>query len=107
MALLVAVEGHSVNGDGHGECFDYFIPATERGNELAQTFIIDGIGTDLYPRSWERTERTAELDDRSTICLGNARIVYSRSREDTERLKQYAGSFLKTSQTKTLSIKSS
>ena len=47
VALLVAVEGSSVNGDGHGEPFDYFVPATERGNELAQTFIIGGVGNDL------------------------------------------------------------
>ena len=74
VALLVAVEGHSVNGDGHGLSFDFFVPATERGNSLAQTFIIDGIGYDLYPRSWERTERTAALDDPATLCLGNAQI---------------------------------
>lgn len=85
VALLVAVEGHSVNGDGHGECFDYFVPATERGNELSQTFIINGIGYDLYPRSWERTERTANLDDHATICLGNAKILYSRTKEDEDR----------------------
>lgn len=87
VALLVAVEGHSVNGDGHGECFDYFVPATERGNELSQTFIIDGIGHDLYPRSWERTERTAQLEDRATICLGNAKILYSRSKDDEVRFE--------------------
>lgn len=85
VALLIAVEGHSVNGDGHGECFDYFVPATDKGNELSRTFIINGIGYDLYPRSWERTERTANLDDRATICLGNARILYSRTKEDEDR----------------------
>ena len=87
VALLVEVEGASVNNDGHGEPFDYFVPATERGNELSQTFIIGGVGNDLYPRSWERTERTADLDDRATICLGKAKIVYSRSPEDVERFE--------------------
>ena len=85
IALLVAVEGASVNGDGHGEVFDYFVPATERGNELGQTFIIGGVGNDLYPRSWERTERTASLDDVATQCLGDAKILYSRTKEDEER----------------------
>jgi hypothetical protein len=88
VALLVAVEGHSVNGDGHGECFDYFIPATEKGIELSQTFMINGIGYDLYPRSWERTERTANLDDRATLCLGNAKILYSRTKEDEDRFNE-------------------
>ncbi|WP_310601661.1 hypothetical protein [Anaerosporobacter sp.] len=84
IAILIALEGHSVNGDGHGECFDYFVPATERGNELAQTFIIGDVGHDLYPRSWERTERTANLEDYATLCLGNAKVVYSRTKEDEE-----------------------
>lgn len=87
VALLVAVDGVSINGDGHGEPFDYFIPATERGNGLAQTFIIGGVGNDLYPRSWERTERTASLDDLATQCLGNARILYARSKEEEERFE--------------------
>lgn len=87
VALLVAVEGASVNGDGHGEPFDYFVPATERGNELSQTFIIGDVGKDLYPRSWERTERTASLDDLATPCLGSARILYARTREDEERFE--------------------
>ena len=88
IALLVAVEGASVNNDGHGEAFDYFVPATERGNELSQTFILNGVGKDLYPRSWERMERTADLEDPATICLGNAKIVYSRTKEDEERFEE-------------------
>ena len=87
IALLIAVDGASINGDGHGEPFGYFIPSTERGNELAQTFIIDGVGNDLYPRSWERTERTANLDDLATPCLGNAEVLYARSKEDEKRFE--------------------
>ena len=35
IALLIGVTGHATNGDGHGECFDYYVPVNERGNELA------------------------------------------------------------------------
>jgi hypothetical protein len=87
VALLVAVDGISVAGDGHGECFDYFVPVTERGNRLSRTFIIDGIGYDLYPRSWERTEKTALLEARPSFCLMNARILYSRSQGDTDKFE--------------------
>ena len=87
VALLVAIKGSSVNNDGHGEPFDYFVPATERGNKLSQTFIINGVGNDLYPRSWERTERTANLEDMATICLGDAVILYARTPEDEERFE--------------------
>lgn len=85
IALLIAVENHSVNMDGHGECFDYFIPATDRGFELSQTFIVEGIGHDLYPRTWERMERTANLIDPSTVCLGNAKVLYYRNEDDKNR----------------------
>ena len=95
IALLIAVDNASINNDGHGEPFDYFIPSTERGNELSQTFIIGGVGNDLYPRSWERTERTAALDDLATPCLGDARILYSRSKEDEERFETIRKSLFK------------
>ena len=84
VALMIGVSGHSVNGDGHGECFDYFIPATERGNGLAETFIIDGVGNDLYPRSWERIDHMVALDDFPS-GLGKATILYSRTKEDEQR----------------------
>lgn len=30
VALLIGIKGHATEGDCHGECFDYFIPATDR-----------------------------------------------------------------------------
>lgn len=85
ISLLIGIKGHSTDGDQHGVCFDYFIPATERGNEISETFIIDGVGHDLYPRSWERLEDSVSLDD-MVIILDQAEILYSRSKEDEDRL---------------------
>jgi hypothetical protein len=82
VALLIAISGHSLENDCHGECFDYFVPANEKGYKLAQTFIIDGVGHDLYPRSWERIENMANFDDAFTYGLADARILYYRSEED-------------------------
>ncbi len=87
VALLIGIKGHSTDGDEHGEIFDFFVPATERGNELAETFIIDGVGHDLYPRSWERLENSVNLND-MPIVLDNATILYSRSEEDTKRFEE-------------------
>ena len=84
VALLLAVHGHNTADDGHGVSFDYFVPATERGNELAETFIIDGVGYDLYPRSWERLEDSVMLND-MPIAIDGAEILYARSDEDRER----------------------
>lgn len=84
IALLLAVKGHSINHDGHGEVFDFFIPETEKGCELSQTFIIDGVGHDLYPRSWDRMEKSAYLDE-MTCVLANAEILYARSAAEIDR----------------------
>lgn len=84
VALLVAIRGHSTDDDGHGECFDFFIPATDRAYELEETFIIDGVGHDLYARTWERVEKSAELNEMAVV-LANATILYAKSKEDEER----------------------
>ncbi len=83
--LLLAVKGHSVNGDDHGEEFDFYIPATDRAYELAETFIIDGIGRDLYPRSWERMQRNADLEEGQVFVLGNSEVLYARNEEVLKR----------------------
>ncbi|MBR6404354.1 MAG: hypothetical protein IKS48_13310 [Eubacterium sp.] len=84
IALLLAVHGHNTDGDQHGLCFDYFVPTTERGCELAETFIINGVGHDLYPRSWERLEESVQLNDMPIVIEG-AEILYAHSKEDEER----------------------
>lgn len=86
--LLLAVHGQNVNNDDHGEVFDYFVPASEQGCELAETFILDGIGHDLYPRSWERLLRTADLEEGQVFTLGNAEIIYARNEEVLHRFNQ-------------------
>lgn len=84
IALLIACRGHETDNDGHGVCFDYFIPITQRGCELSQTFLVDGVGHDLYPRSWERMEKSTTLDE-MTCVLANAEIRYARSQADIDR----------------------
>lgn len=86
IALLIGIKGHATDGDCHGECFDFFIPATDKGYGLSQTFIIDGVGHDLYPRSWERMEASAGLQDMAIVLTG-ATILYARSEEDVARFK--------------------
>lgn len=89
IALLIGISGHSLENDCHGECFDYFVPTNENGNKLAQTFIIDGVGHDLYPRSWKRIENMAEFNDDFTNGLADAKILYSRNEEDKKRFVEF------------------
>lgn len=85
VALLIAISGHALEDDCHGECFDYFVPANERGNNLGQTFIIDGVGHDLYPRSWKRIENMADFNDDFTYGLADGQILYYRNEEDKKK----------------------
>lgn len=66
----------------------YYVPKTERGNNLAKVFIIDGIGFDFWPISWERLERIANHDERITSIITEGKILYYGSDEDLERFNQ-------------------
>lgn len=65
----------------------YFIPKTKRAYELCKTFIVEGIGFDLFPMSWERVERIAEFKEVITPCLANVKILYCNSDEDKNRFE--------------------
>jgi len=67
--------------------FDYFIPETDRAHGLSKTFILNGIGYDLYPRSWKRIEEAVNLDEYNLYCLADAEILYARSRADADRFE--------------------
>lgn len=85
ICLLVGNVPLKLDQDAEGTFFDYFIPANDKGYGLAKTFIIDGIGYDLYPRSWERITDMTNLDDYNPTCLGCATVLYCRSEEDKKR----------------------
>ena len=67
--------------------FSFYIPATSRANGLAQSFMIQGLGYDLFPMSWERIERMADVKEYNTTCLADAVILYARSEEDRRRFE--------------------
>jgi len=66
----------------------YFIPKKERAYELCKTFIVEGIGFDLFPMSWERVEGIAEFNGCLTPCVANVKILYCNSEEDKRRFEE-------------------
>lgn len=66
----------------------YYVPKTERGRNLARVFIIDGIGFDIWPISWERLERIASHEEKITSIVTEGRVLYHGSEEDLERFNQ-------------------
>lgn len=87
---LVLIYGSYVNGTANSksdvDC--YFIPKTDRGYGFCNTFILNGIGYDIFPMSWERVERIADLQDTLLPCVGDVQMIYANSDEDVERFKK-------------------
>lgn len=88
VSLLVGHKHWKIPSDGDGIWFNYFIPSTDRGYQLSKTFIIDDIGYDLFPMSWERVEGLANLDESLATCLGEGVILYAKSDDDRKRFIQ-------------------
>ena len=80
--LLIAFNTYKLEKDATTASMSYFYPVSEKAKRLAKTFIIDGVGYDLFPMSWERTERMVELDEDNASVIANAEILYYRNEED-------------------------
>ena len=85
VCLLLEHNSLRLTRDMAERSFSFYIPATNRANGLNRTFIINGIGYDLFPMSWERIESIADVRDYNTTCLANAEILWARSDADRQR----------------------
>ena len=96
---LVVVMGSYIYNDTHdkSDLDIYFVPKTERGYNLGFTFILDEIGFDMWPISWERLERIASHDERITSIVTEGKVIYYSSVEDLTRLDELKAKALDTS----------
>lgn len=85
IALVINHKTLSLDKDADKLGFSYYIPADDKAAYIGHTFIIDGIGYDLFPMSWERIGNMADVKDYNTTCLGDGEIIYSRSEKDRQR----------------------
>jgi len=85
VCLLLEHNSLRLDRDMGERSFSFYIPATNRANGLNRTFIIDGIGYDLFPIPWERIQNMADVKDYNTTCLANAEILWARGDEDRQR----------------------
>lgn len=88
VSLLLAHDTLRLEDDKGPDALSFFIPETEHAYNLAKTFIIDGVGHDLFPISWSRMEKFAELKEYNTTCLADAEILYAKDEEVRERFVQ-------------------
>lgn len=93
--LIGQVGGGKIPTDEQNMVFDFFIPATERGYQLAQTFIIEDMGYDLYPISWERLKGIVEIEEpRMIFALGKGEVIYARTVKAKERFEKLKAEML-------------
>ena len=61
---LVCLYGSHINGTANerSDVDCYFVPKTQEGNLLARTFLLGGVGYDLFPMPWQRLEAIARLE---------------------------------------------
>jgi|WetSurMetagenome_2_1015567.scaffolds.fasta_scaffold68371_2 hypothetical protein len=83
--LLLGDDVYKLDIDRPYRAAGYYFPASENANKFGMTFIIAGIGYDLFPMSWERMENIADLNEDNAPVLLDARILYSTSDEDRAR----------------------
>lgn len=95
---LVVVMGSYVYNDTHDKSdLDlYFVPKTKRGYNLGFTFILNDIGFDLWPISWERLARIASHDERITSIITEGKVLYYSSAEDLKRFDELKAKALDT-----------
>jgi len=85
VCLLLEHNALKLERDIVDKTFSFYIPATNKANGLARTFIIDGIGYDLFPMSWETIESMADVKHYNLTCLGRAKILWARNEGDRQR----------------------
>lgn len=96
---VVVIMGSTLYGDTHSRSdLDlFFVPKTERGNNLGFTFILDSIGYDFWSISWDRLERIANHDERITSIITEGKMIYCASDADETHYNEIKKKALDTS----------
>lgn len=85
--IALVVSHTTLRMDPDRPAVSYFVPITRRGEAFARTFILEGIGYDIWGISWERLERFAALEEYNITVLADAGILYARTDGDRERFE--------------------
>lgn len=84
---ILMIYGSHVNGTANekSDLDMIYVPKTQRGWQLARTFLLNGSGNDLWGVEWEHLERYANYDDMKVSVLAESRLVYYATEEDRQR----------------------
>lgn len=85
--IALVISHTTLRIDDSEQTISYFVPITNRGNELARTFILNGEGFDVWGISWERLEQFAELEEYNITVLADSEILYAKNDEWAKRFE--------------------
>ena len=102
VALLIGqVGGCKIPTDEQNMVFDFFVPSTERGFQMANTFMIEDMGYDLFPISWDRLEKIANIEEpRMIFAFVKGEVIYAKSEADQKRFEKIKEKMLQRMQDK-------
>ena len=94
VSLLVCY-GSYVTGDygSHSDIDFFFVPRTDRGYALGHQFILDDIGYDLWPVSWQRLNNISKLEDQPASILMDGVVLFASSEDDLRKLDELKDNF--------------
>ena len=88
LSLVVSYGSHWNGTAGSLSDVDcYFVPKTERGLAFGCQFVLQGVGYDIFPLSWERLRGIARLEESLTPLVGDAQVLYCGDQGDLVRFQ--------------------
>jgi hypothetical protein len=89
ISLLICY-GSYITGEygGMSDIDFFFVPKTDRGYKLNYQFILNNIGYDLWPVSWERLNNLSNLTDQPASILMDGEVLFASSEDDLRRLEE-------------------
>ena len=85
--IALVISHTTLRIDDSKPAISYFVPITNRGNELARTFILNGEGFDVWGIPWKRLEKFAELEEYNVTVLADSEILYAKNDEWAKRFE--------------------
>ncbi len=83
VALLMCYGSYVTGEYGVMSDIDFcFVPKTEKGYRLGEQFILNNIGYDLWPVSWDKLIRIAQLEEQMTSILMDGTVLFASSDEE-------------------------
>jgi len=88
ISLLICYGSYVTGNYGATSDIDFFfVPKTKKGYELGYQFILNKIGYDLWPVSWERLTAISNLEEQIASIVMDGEVLFASSKDDLLKLE--------------------